>query len=612
MAKLSPVEQLARFEELERLREIFPNTVEGLLSYADYVLQRMIPGKPRLNRLQASILEYMYNGPKYRMIQAQRGQAKTTLAGIYGSFTLIHNPTFRVTVFSQTGKRAREIAGWIIKIFTRLEILEFMRPDERAGDKSSVSEGFDLHWLFRGNDKTPSVSCYSIESGSQGARSDLVLADDIESLQNSRTAGGREWLIEQSKEFSSICQYGDIIYLGTPQSADSIYNDLPGRGYDIRIWPGRYPTLEEMIAYGGHLAPILVHDLERDPDLRCGGGLDGRRGKPTCPEMYSEDLLQSKEIELGRSKFDLQFMLSTRLSDAARYPLRLSDLVVSPFTQKVGPVMPVWSSIPSCIMQQAPRFGNKASDHFVSIFQRDYEWRGWDRKLMYIDPAGGGANGDESGYAVIFQLGMFLYLYDVGGVRGGYGRESLEALVKVAIEADCREVYIEENYGKGALEAAIKPVFEEMYPVTLVSDYSTGQKELRIIDALEPLMNTHRLIIRDSLLRKDVETTEKYSAEKRKTYQTFFQMAHITRDKGCLAHDDRLEAVASACARMMQKIAFDQKGSEAAQERDEYAEWLSRLRDRSQRVGVLAGRESAVTTGGSMFTRERTVSRRSW
>ena len=34
---------------------------------------------------------------------------------------------------------------------------------------------------------------------------------------------------------------GEIIYLGTPQTEESLYNKLPERGYVIRIWPARYP-----------------------------------------------------------------------------------------------------------------------------------------------------------------------------------------------------------------------------------------------------------------------------------------------------------------------------------------------------------------------------------
>ena len=88
----------------------------------------------------------------------------------------------------------------------------------------------------------------------------------------------RELLVEQSKEFESICSTGDIVYLGTPQFAESIYNDLPSRGYDVRIWTGRYPNKEQLENYGEMLAPMLARDAANDPSLMTGGGTHWHRG----------------------------------------------------------------------------------------------------------------------------------------------------------------------------------------------------------------------------------------------------------------------------------------------------------------------------------------------
>lgn len=582
MARPDTEQQIRLWDELELVQQTFPFSVEGLLLFAQVCLTSLIPSQPTLNPMQADILKYLFLGKKYRMVQAQRGQAKTTLAGIFCAFMLLHFPHYRIVIFSQTGKRAKEISGWVIKIFRGLDFLEFMLPNTQEGDKASVTDGFDINSVFKGQGKEPSVSCYSIESGAQGARADIILADDIESLQNSRTAGGRAWLEEQSKEFTSINQFGDIIYLGTPQSTDSIYNNLPSRGYEVRIWTGRFPTAEELPTYGEYLAPFIRDAILNDPSLQTGGGLTGKRGKPTCPEMYDEVLLQEKEQELGASKFDLQFMLNTRLSDAGRYPLKLCDLIVAPFTNKQGPVLPVWSDSLTCRVPNAPRIGNKASDYFTNLYPKTYEWRGWDYKLMYIDPAGGGKNGDETGYAVVYSLGNVLYLYSVGGVAGGYAPEGLKSLVAVAKEAGVHEVFIEENYGNGALMAMIRPYFEdatEGYACTLSNDYNTGQKEVRVIDSLEPFLSTHRMVVRDSLLKHDIDTVQKYPAEKRMTYSAFFQLSHINRDKGCLSHDDRVEAWANCVAKLALKVAFNQHRVDEAANAAARAEWLANQRD---------------------------------
>lgn len=554
---LSDNDKADRIRLLEELREIFPYTEEGLELFAQTVINTTIVGNPNLNRIQADILGFLFGGHKYRMIMAQRGQAKTTLTAIYCVFLLIHFPHYRIVIFSQNSKRAKEIAGWVIKIFNAMDFLDFLRPDKYAGDRSSI-ESFDIHWLFRGNDKSPSVACYSIESGAQGARADVIIADDIESLQNSRTVGGREWLMEQTLEFESINQFGDIIYLGTPQSTESIYNWLPSRGYVVRIWTGRYPNADQLSYYGDKLAPLIRRDLEKMPELQVGGGLDGTLGMPTCPEMYDNDTLNEKELAQGKAKFMLQFMLNTGLSDADKYPLKLSDMIVGNFDKLRGQVMPIWTNSPACLWTDSPKFGTRKTDQFYYPMQVGYDIGNFTRTVMYIDPAGGGKNGDETAYAIIKLHGTTVYLYDIGAVRGGYDPEDLKKLVAAAKNAECKEVFIENNYGNGAHVAALKPYFEVEWPVVIEAVQETGQKELRIIDCLEPVLSTHRFVVRPEVIERDVQLIQQYPADSKMNFSLFYQLSHITREKDCLRHDDRVDALAGAVRVVVEELDYDQ------------------------------------------------------
>ena len=551
------------WRELEQIRELFPWSLAGLFVFASLVLEKTIVGQPKLNRTQKDILAFLLFGGKFLGIQASRGMTKTVMAAIFCCFCLIHMPDYRIIVFSQNGKRAKEIAGWVVKIFQTLEILEVMLPDTYAGDRSSV-ESFDIHWLFRGADKSPSVTCYSIESGAQGARADLILADDIESLQNSRTTQGREWLLEQSLEFESINQYGRIIYLGTPQSVESIYNTLPGRGYIMRIWPGRYPTKEQMEFYGDRLAPMFRKDIESNPELQTGGGIDGKLGKPTTPEMYDEPTLQDKELKQGIAKFMLQFMVNTGMADRDRYKLKLENLTVINFNSEQAPVMPVWNSDVRSIWQNAPRFGTRPQDKFYFAMNQTYETRKFDLTVMFIDPSGGGAKSqDEMGFAITKLLGTYVYLYKVGGVQGGYREDELLKLVVAAKQAKVDIVYVEKNFGNGAHFAMLKPLFEKHYPECRLEEInSTGQKELRIIDTLEPLLGQHRLIVSQQVVMEDYQLIQHYPAEVKMTYSLFYQMGHITSDRNSLRHDDRLDALAGAVAQIIQYIDYDQARAE--------------------------------------------------
>jgi hypothetical protein len=550
-------EQIQKWKELKEIQETFPDTVEGCLSFGDYVINNLIKGNPNINRTQADMLMWLYGGFKYRMIQAQRGQAKTTLTAIYAIFRLIHSPTDRILVFSAGGKMAKEIASWCIQILNGLPILQCMVADRNAGDRSSV-EGYDIHWVLKGADKSPSIKCLGVDSNAQGSRADVLIADDIESMKNARTQAGRELLEELTKEFESICALGDIIYLGTPQSSESIYNNLPSRGYQVRVWTGRYPTVDEMDNYNGFLAPMLVNDIKLNPSLQTGAGLAGNQGQATCPEMFGDDILIEKEMSQGKAKFQLQYMLNTALADEDRYPLKPSNLVICEYDNERAPIMPIHSNATRSLVQELPPISNRRSDKLYWAIEREYEWGAFERSVMYIDPAGSGKNDrDETAYAVIKLLGSYVYITAIGGVEGGYEEDKLRKLVGIAKEQNCKTVLIERNFGSGAHSSMLKPLFANEWPVEIEEVWETGQKELRIIDVIEPVMSSHRLIVSPNIIRQDIRSTSIYANDIALTYSLMHQMAMITRDKGCLRHDDRLDALAGAIRHIVESIDYD-------------------------------------------------------
>ena len=53
----------------------------------------------------------------------------------------------------------------------------------------------------------------------------------------------RDKLSEAIKEFEAVIKPDNsrIVFLGTPQVEQSIYNKLQERGYKIRYWTARYP-----------------------------------------------------------------------------------------------------------------------------------------------------------------------------------------------------------------------------------------------------------------------------------------------------------------------------------------------------------------------------------
>ena len=532
--------------------------------------------------IQQDIGEYVANGPQYRMVQAQRGEAKTTITAIYAVWRIIHDPSTRILIISAGSDMATEIANWVIQIINNMPELECLRPDRSAGDRSSVT-GYDIHYTLKGPEKSASITCIGITSNMQGKRADVLIADDIESAKNSQTQTQRNRIHHLTLDFTSICSKGDIIWLGTPQSIDSVYNTLPGRGVEIRIWPGRYPTLKEQEDYEGFLAPLVAERLAADPSLRTGGGPTGDRGKPLDSVLLNEDDLTKKEIDQGAAYFQLQHMLSTKLTDADRFPLKLSqirfmsidcqfDPISSKLTSTVAPMTLQFVRTEQNQIKLPDGFPIKDKMYRVQLAEDFAPLVG---PHMYVDPSGGGKNGDELAYAVTAFLAGRVYTLDWGGFPGGLTDDALDALTKVAVKWQPQQIDIEQNYGNGALKSVWQPKLLKEHKCAIEEVWETGQKELRIIDILEPVLGSGRLIVDEDLIYKDIERTQKYPLDKRSTYSLLWQLSRLTRDKGSLIHDDRLDALAGSVRHWVELLAIDDEKQKAAARDKAYREMMS-------------------------------------
>lgn len=520
--------------------------------------------------MQYDIAMYLQHGPKELMIQAQRGEAKSTITAIFALWCVMQDPKFRVLIVSGGKDQSKDVATMIHRLLMHWEILECMRPDSTMGDRTSV-EGFDIHYSLKGIDKSASVSCVGIGSNLPGRRADLIIADDVETTKNAASALQREQLVTLCNEFPSICSRGRIVYLGTPQTSESIYNLLSGKGFAVRVWPGRYPTLAERDNYGDTLAPSIIERMEKDPSLCIGGGLLGDKGQPTDPVLLDEEALCKKELQ-GAGYFQLNFMLNTRLSDAQRFPLKTENLILIPqgdgvhFPETIIKGIGVGPDRSSGGKSYRFGYAHGVEQATMSKLQGVH---------MRVDPAGGGANGDETGYAVSGFLNGNIFLLAVGGVAGGYGPDAMNELAAVAAKFKPQTITVEKNMGHGAFTQVWLPILRKHHECAVEDDFVTGQKEKRIIGTLEPIMARGSLVILESVIDMDNETTEKYAGTgKRGVYSFFHQLTKIAAIKNCLAHDDRIDAVEGTLRFWLKYLAIDQHKKAQA----EYSAKLAAMR----------------------------------
>ena len=438
------------------------------------------------------------------------------------------DPQLKFLVVSASKDRADNFSTFTMRLISEMDILAPLRPD---GNQRNSKISFDVRPARA--DHAPSVKSVGVLGQMAGSRADEVVADDVEVPNNSFTQPMRDKLSEAVKEFDAILKpKGKICFLGTPQTEQSLYLTLEERGYETCIWPARYPNLKNN--YGDRLAPKVAQRL-----------LDEvvKPKDPVDPERFNSIDLMEREASYGRSGFSLQFMLDTSLSDQDRYPLKLSDLIISSINPEHAPEKIIWSNSPEYSLPDLPCVGFNG-DRYYRPAQEFGDWIEYTGSVMSIDPSGKGK--DATGYAIVKMLNGNLFVSDAGGLIGGYDESVLTKLSRLARDHKVNTIIVEENFGGGMFAELLKHVLSKFHPCQVENVRNNKTKEFRIIDTLEPVMNSHRLIIDRKVVEKDYRSNTNEAPERKLKLQLFYQMSRITRHKGSLVHDDILDALSGA------------------------------------------------------------------
>ncbi len=519
---------------------------------------------PDPTTLQYDIAEYLQHGPKRSVIMAFRGVGKSWITSAFVVHQLLLDPSKNILVVSASKNRSDDFSTFTLRIIQEIPILQGLKPSE---NQRFSKIAFDVGPAPASH--APSVKSLGISSQLTGSRADIIVADDVEVANNSATQGMRDKLDEQVKEFDAIIKPLDssrIIFLGTPQCEDSIYNKLRERGYKSRIWSSEYPDDTEAINnYGGDLAPLIADNITPETI-----------GTSTEPLRFTDLDLEERKMSYGRTGYALQFMLNPKLSDADRYPLKINDLVIMDVDVDVAPEKIVWSSDPDNCDRELPNVG-LAGDRYRRPANTVGDMIPYTGSVLSIDPSGRGK--DETGYAVVKMLNGQLFVPDAGGIRGGYDTKTLQQLVAIAKDNKVNKVVIESNFGDGMFMELIKPLFRTTYPVTIEEVRHNKQKELRIVDTLEPVLNSHRLIVDPSVITDDYRSALSYPIEQQTRYMLMYQLSRITRDRGSLVHDDRLDALSIAVGYWVQQMAADVNQSMIDRQQELLQEELTKFTD---------------------------------
>jgi hypothetical protein len=527
---------------------------------------------PSPTRAQYAIADYLQNGPKRLQIQAFRGVGKSWITGAFVLWTLFNNAEKKIMIISASKERADNMSIFLQKLIIETPWLTHLRPKSDDARWSRIS--FDVNCSPH---QAPSVKSVGITGQLTGSRADLMILDDIEVPGNSMTELMREKLLQLCTEAESILTPKDdsrIMFLGTPQTVFTVYRKLAERNYRPFVWPARYPR--KASNYEGLLAPQLQEDID--------GGVEP--WDVTDDRFDHEDLIE-REAAMGRSNFLLQFMLDTSLSDAEKFPLKMADLIVTSVNPTKCPESIVWCSDPQNVIKDAPTVG-LPGDYFYSPMQLQGEWLPYAETICSVDPSGRGS--DETTAAYISQRNGFLYLHEMRAYKDGYSDNTLLDILKGCRKYKASTLLIESNFGDGIVGELFKKHIQNLtMNIGIEETRANVRKEDRIIDALEPILNQHRLVVDRSVIDWDYKSNPDEAPERRLLYMLFYQMSRMCREKGAVRHDDRIDCLAQGVKYFTDAFGISAQEEIKARKREEWNQMLeSFLEDPQQSANYIA------------------------
>jgi hypothetical protein len=458
---------------------------------------------------QYAMADELQNGPKDMQLQAGRGFGKSVITSCLASWFLLKDPNSTIMVVSATGQKAVEFISMTRRILDLVPYCQDMKPGE-----GTIDNAFSFNVQNRtkvGQDR----SCYArgITGQITGSHAEYLIFDDIEIEGNCETTQTRQKLLNKALEAEQIRNVGGrVILLGTPQTKDSIYNILK-EGYPVVKFPAVKPDPSIPSEYEDVAEWIMSLDIEP--------------GEPTQPERFNKEVLMERQAKVGPTLFGLHYKLDTSLADAQKYPLKLEDLIVLDFNHELVPEKIVWGA--SQPKKNVPSFGMAGdkiydpmwiSEKFVKPLQ----------KLLFVDPSGRG--NDETAYCVASTSNGYIFIHELSGLEGGYSEAVLKKLCQIALENEVQAIVAESNYGDAMFNKLLIPVIQRICPhIGIMERKVSGQKEVRMIRILEPVMSQRRLCFNTRAIKEK---------------ETQIQITRLTDRRGALARDDRVDVLSLA------------------------------------------------------------------
>ena len=487
--KITPEQQelredfLAACHDPDFLDEVTEECKSSFVTFVDYY--HMFKGWTT-TRPQRMMAKWLQESEEYafRILQAYRFSSKSHITCLYVVWRLLNDPNWTCIVISAAENLAIRNANFMRSIIEQFPPTQHLKPaDPDHWKKYSFSVNRDVDLL------EPSVNVSGVTSGSTGRHASMLLLDDVEILENSKTELKREEVWEKVQSFMSLADYH--LYVGTPHTTDSIYLKLHETGnyhHELKI-PARWPS--------GEMA---------NPDVPING------------KLQDEEWLKEKERGLTWGKFRSQYFLEAVDIEKSLLQVELIHLFDQELTARENPL----------------------SDTYYERWQFFIGETLLKDIVAYYDPASGLQGRDDSVLAIVAQdHNSNVYLLHVEILspvtpEHAYSiqcREVVEACVKYGV----RTVHVEKN-AHPTLYRDVRNTAAKMKTRLHVREALRGPTKSKvefIADTLEPVIRAGYFWCDRILWEREVKL--------RNQFKNF---------GGPMKHDDVIDSVAGAVSQL--------------------------------------------------------------
>lgn len=434
-----------------------------------------------------------------------RGFGKSTLLAVYNAWRYYIDHDYRILHQSEADQTAYKTSRDTRRVLRMHPLTAGLLPD----DNGTVEQW----WVIGASDaRNASMYAKGILSNVTSARADECQNDDVEVPRNIQTPEGREKLRYRLSEQNFILVPGGRqLFIGTPHTHDSIYDEQEALGADCLTIPlfgleyriddaaraaYELPFVPEYVFFGiGKDAKLL--EVGKDYTLTgkrivfasAPGGLVDCYAQCAWPDRFTRaDLIKRRRKTRTANYWDSQYQLHSRPVHQIRIdPARIRPYDIEPRFVLSNKALTMWLGgvqIIACALHWDPSSGKAKSDASSAMLDlqdavgRHY----WHRAVI---ATGDIAQTSEDGKRVI----------------GGQVFELCELISEFKVPAITIETNGIGGFAPSLMRMALK---QRGIRCAVIEKHAVANKNLRILEAIEPMIESGMLWAHTSVLNGDL------------------------------------------------------------------------------------------------------------